>query len=266
MLSWRRRSCTSAPQAALLQVQPKPAIFLDNSVGGGSTCDLLLNPNILSSSVAAIYAKRKSDLSQPLPPAKTARYEIREDDNIETVTAPKASSYKRKKDAPRFFPPVSQALAAKFGVPQHGGTVDKYGKIFVRNEKGKATPWSTMPEAYNQPSSSSNSTYIPFIVPNPNVPNPIIIEGAAQMDIDTPPIGLPSLGGSFDPGQGNHTTQLENVSLQSGSITSEEYDRLKAEAANVTPKGVDNQTPSISRPSFAKVIKRKAQSQLYKAY
>ena len=84
------------------------------------------------------------------------------------------------------------------------------------------------------------------------------------MDIDTTPIGLPSLGGSFDPAQGNHTTQSENVSFQSGSITSEEHDRLKAEAANVTPKGVDNPTPIISRPSFAKATKRKAQLQFYK--
>ena len=89
------------------------------------------------------------------------------------------------------------------------------------------------------------------------------MQGIAQMDIDTTPIGLPSLGGSFDPGQGNHTTQLENSSLL-GSITSEEHDRLKAEAANVTPKGVDNQTPIISRPSFAKATKRKAQLQFYK--
>ena len=159
---------------------------------------------------------------------------------------------------PRVFPPVSQALSAKFGVPQHGGTADKNGKLFIRDEKGKVTPWSTMPEAYNQPSSSSNSTFIPSTVPNPIVPNPIIMQGIAQMDIDTTPIGLPSLGGSFDPGQGNHTTQLENVSFQSGSITSEEHDRLKAEAANVTPKGVGEQTPNISRPSFSKVMKRKA--------
>ena len=121
-----------------------------------------------------------------------------------------------------------------------------------------------MPEAYNQPSSSSNSTYIPSIGSNPTVPNPLISQGIAQMEIDTPPIGLPSLGGSFDPAQGNHTTQLENVSIQTGSITSEEHDRLKAEAANVTPKGVSEQTPNISRPSFSKVMKRKAIQQLYK--
>ena len=84
------------------------------------------------------------------------------------------------------------------------------------------------------------------------------------MEIDTPPIGLPSLGGSFDPAQGNHTTQLENALFQTGSITSEEHDRFKAEAANVTPKGVADQTPNMSRPSFSKVTKRKANQQLYK--